>query len=281
VLASAPVFAREATSDPSGPGAARDAARSLPRQFTVEVGPGGSLVADGTRLGAVSEVERWAQRAAQASRFSGAVVFGDPAKDAALITQVTVALRRAGFAEVRSAGRAAPPAISMLPPGSIAPVHVAPPSVTAAPPPAAAPSVSPPRSPVVTTQPPVAVAKPVAKGPPAQPVVLSTVGLHVGGPLNDEPHRSRLVKTIEKQFAAFKRCHARATKHEQGASYGVDLLVPKEGGKPKIKEQRTRLEGKGFAACMNDAFQAIRFAPPPTKRDEIVSYSVLFKPTVR
>ena len=57
--------------------------------------------------------------------------------------------------------------------------------------------------------------------------------------------------------------------------------MPKAGGKPKVKEQRTRLEGKGFTACMNGAFEAIRFAPPPTARDEIVSYSVLFKPTVR
>ena len=89
-VASAPLLARAATSDPSRPGAAGDATRTLPRQFTVEVGPGGTLVADGTRLGSVGELERWAQRAVQASRFSGAVIFGDPVRDGTVITQVTV-----------------------------------------------------------------------------------------------------------------------------------------------------------------------------------------------
>jgi hypothetical protein len=120
---------------------------------------------------------------------------------------------------------------------------------------------------------------------PSQPrrprVTLATVGLHVGGKLNQEPHRGRLVRVFEQQFAAFRKCHDRAEPHEQGASFGVDLLIPKEGGRGSIRETRSRLENKAFRTCMRAAFESIRFAPPPTERPEIVSYSVLFKPAAR
>ena len=112
-------------------------------------------------------------------------------------------------------------------------------------------------------------------------MTLASVGLHVGGALNREPHRSRLVRVFERQFDAFRSCHPRADRHTQGLSFGVDLLIPKAGGRAKVRQTRTRLEGKGFRACMHGAFEAIRFAPPPTERDEIVSYSVLFKPNAR
>src|SRR5690349_17767930 len=79
---------------------------ALPRQFSVEVGQGGVLVADGSRLTAASELERWAQRALAGARFSGAVVFGDEARDGAVISDAVERLHRAGFAEVRRVGRA-------------------------------------------------------------------------------------------------------------------------------------------------------------------------------
>jgi hypothetical protein len=112
-------------------------------------------------------------------------------------------------------------------------------------------------------------------------VSLATVGLHVDGLLNREPHRSRLVRAFEREFAAFRRCHERAERHDEGASFGVDLLIPKGGGRGKVRQTRTRLSSKGFRSCMQGAFESIRFAPPPSERPEIVSYSVLFKPNAR
>jgi hypothetical protein len=109
-------------------------------------------------------------------------------------------------------------------------------------------------------------------------VELATVGLHVAGPLSAEPERRRLVRTLERNFAAFRRCHELAKPHEQNLSYGVDLLIPKQGGKAQLRQTRTRLSGEGFQACMQRAFRAIRFDAPSTARPEIVSYSVLFKP---
>jgi len=248
--------------------AAENGPAALPRQFSVEVGTGGVLFADGSRLGAPSELARWAQRAVASSRYAGAVVFGDPDRDGRALAEVSEVLRQAGFAEVRSAGRPAPAELSATRAG-VAPLVSA--NV-----PAAAPAVVAPRT---------APAGPSRSAPASQPrkprVTLATVGLHVGGKLNQEPHRSRLVRVFEQQFTAFRRCHDRAEQHEQGASFGVDVLIPKEGGRGKIRETRSRLENKSFRSCMQGAFESIRFAPPPTERPEIVSYSVLFKPAGR
>ncbi|HTV20632.1 MAG TPA: hypothetical protein VMG12_18240 [Polyangiaceae bacterium] len=233
---------------------------ALPRQFSVEVGPGGVLVADGTRLGAATELERWAQRASTAARFNGAVVFGDEARDGAVISEVVERLHRAGFAEVRRVGRAAPVEWSAL-------AKAAPPVIAGRP----APAASAPR----------ASAASAAAVPRAPTVTLASVGLHVDGVLNREPHRTRLVRVFEREFNAFRRCHERAERHAEGASFGVDLLIPKDGGRGKVRQTRTRLGSKDFRSCMLGVFEAIRFAPPPSERPEIVSYSVLFKPNAR
>lgn len=250
--------------------AADGAPASLPRQFSVEVGPGGVLFADGTRLGARSELARWAQRAVASSRYAGAVVFGDPGRDGRAIADTLEALRGAGFAEVRSAGRSAPPELSAVRSGAA--------PLVAASSPATARAVTASRAGDGA----VGSARVSAPRPPRRPrVTLATVGLHVGGTLNQEPHRSRLVRVFEQQFSTFRRCHERAEPHDQGASFGVDLLIPKGGGRGSIRETRTRLESKAFRSCMRGAFEAIRFAPPATERPEIVSYSVLFKPAAR
>jgi len=277
-----PVVAASVTSAAAGASEARSG--SLPRQFSIEVGPGGALVADGTRLGAASELDRWAQRALAASRFSGAVVFGDEGRDGAIIGDVVERLRRVGFAEVRRVGRVAPAEISALArPG--APPVVAERGAPASAPSAAAPTIAP--STIVSSSrgsssggAPPASAQPVAPQRAAA-VTLATVGLHVDGLLNREPHRTRLVRVFEREFKAFRRCHERAERHDEGASFGVDLLIPKAGGRGKVRQSRTRLASKAFRTCMQAAFEAIRFPPPPSERPEIVSYSVLFKPNAR
>jgi hypothetical protein len=251
---------------------ARAGEPSLPRQFSVEVGPGGTLFADGTRLGAPSELARWAQRAAAGARFAGAVVFGDPERDAAAVAQAVELLQKAGFSEVRGVGRPAPAALSAARASGAAPVVGA---IRAPLGPAtavAAPSPKPAAAAAVTT---ATRPRSVSGGPP---VSLMSMGLHVDGLLNREPHRGRLVRVFEREFPAFKRCHGRAAPHTEGASYGVDLLIPSGGGRAKVRDTRTRLEGAGFGSCMRAAFEAIRFPAPPSERPEIVSYSVLFKP---
>ncbi len=269
--ATAPRAAKEADRGASLPLAGP---RALPRQFTVEVASGGALFADGAAIGNASELERWAKRASASSRFAGAAVFGELPRDAEAVQRALEILRRAGFIAVRNAGRAvpselsagrrpgSPPTVSLAPAGSgpaASPANVSPANVS----PANVPSLK-------------SEAK-LGSAPVSADVSVATVGLHVDGALNREPYRGRLVQVFERRFGAFKRCHGRASPHSQNASFGVDLLVPKAGGRAKVRQTRTRLGGDGFRACMHGVFETIQFAPPPSERPEIVSYSLLFK----
>jgi hypothetical protein len=230
----------------------------LPRQFTVELTRDGAIFADGARVRTIEDIEDRARRAIAAPTFfAGAAVFSE-LPDEARLAGVSAALKRAGFATVRSVGRAAPPELS-----------------AAAPAPGSAPSVA-----KVPAVPPPAAAPPALAREPRKVEVL-TVGLHVARPLGLEPHRSRLLNAFEKQFGAFERCHALASAHAQNASFGVDLLVPARGGRGAVRQTRTRLTGEAFHSCMARTFEGVVFPPPPTARPEMVSYSLLFKPLAR
>lgn len=263
MLVAAPALGEAPTpaSSQSGGGAGASerrvsASARLPRQFTVELTRDGAVFADGARVRTVEEVESAARRAiATPTFFAGAAVFSD-FPDEPRAREVSAALKRAGFATVRSVRRAAPPELS-----AAAPVL--------------APAIPGAKAPAVPVPPP-----PEAAGEPRRVEVL-TVGLHVAGPLGLEPHRSRLLRAFEQNFGAFARCHALASPHAQNASFGVDLLVPTRGGRGAVRQTRTRLSGGEFQSCMRRAFESVSFEPPPTARPEMVSYSLLFKPLAR
>jgi hypothetical protein len=254
---------------------------ALPRQFTIELGPNGLVFADGSRLSGEQELDFHIRRAASSRAFAGAVIFADLTRDAQRVQDVFVLLQRAGLVPVRSIGRIAAAelgGVGALPPQqrSPAPVPAAAPAAVIARPdkPLAA---SPPASRAVPARPaPAHTSR--APQPRAEPVELTTVGLHAAGTFDTEPNRRRLVRLLEKNFSAFRRCHALATPHSSNASFGVDLLIPKGGGNATLQQTRTRLAGNGFQSCMQRAFQGIVFEPPSTQRPEIISYSLLFKP---
>jgi hypothetical protein len=244
----------------------------LPSYFTVEVGAHGALFADGSALGNAADLEPLARTAASSGSFAGAVLFTDAGAGAAGDEAAGV-LRRAGFATLVEARRRAPLELSPLGRAEreraererarqarqrlIAAGIIE----------GDAPAPSPSRS------------APLAPARPRVPAVeLQTVGLYLSGPANTEATRRQLVKLFERSFPAFRRCHGDAGEHSENLSFGVDLLVPKEGGSAKVRQTRTRLTGNAFKTCMERAFQGIRFEPLPSERPEIVSYSVLFRP---
>jgi len=238
----------------------------LPSYFTVELSAEGLLVADGVRLGARTELERAAREAVSRGEFAGAVLFGDAARPASELAELAAVLERAGFASVRQVGRSAPFELSAR--GQAERAEKARQRLVAAG--------------VIEGDPAPAVAKPSTALSPNAPapaaVELQSMGLHLSAEANREPHRRQLLKLFERQFGAFRRCHADVPEHAENASFGVDLLIPAAGGRAKVRETRTRLAGDGFKTCMLRVFQSIRFEPPPTARPEIVSYSVVFKP---
>lgn len=230
----------------------------LPSYFTVELGMSGALFADGRELANAGELDRAARDAAARGTFAGAVLFGDP-RSGSTLEAVADVLRRAGFATLVEARRSAPPELSALARAERERARRAKERLVAAG--------------VIEGDAPASSAR--ERG---SRVDLQSAGLHLAGPANKDPMRRNLLKLFERNFAAFRRCHSSAPAHTENASFGVDLLVPKEGGRAKVRESRTRLSGAAFKSCMERAFEAIRFEPPATARPEVVSYSVLFKP---
>lgn len=252
----APAAATEEAAARERRGSAR---RDLPRQFTVELTRDGAMFADGARARTVDEVEAQARRALAAPPFfAGATVFADISSPQSLDAVLAV-LKRAGFSTVRSVRRAAPAELSAAAP--VFPPAVASVAKMAAPP-------------AIGAAPSDTVAEPLR-------VEVLTVGLHVARPLGREPYRARLLRAFEKEFKAFARCHALASQRERNASFGVDLLVPTRGGRAKVRQSRTRLTGAEFHGCMQRAFENVVFEAPPTARPEMISYSLLFKPTTQ
>ena len=242
----------------------------------MELGAAGALFADGATLASVAELEPVAHAAAEHGGFAGAVLFAD-ARAGASVQAVAELLRRAGFSRLVEARRSAPPELSALARAERERARRARQRLIAA-------GVIEGDAPARRSSgraPGEAPGRDGAGRDKGQSVELQTVGLYLAGAANTEPTRKQLVKSFERNFAAFQRCHAEAAEHTENASFGVDLLVPKEGGRAKVRQTRTRLTGKGFQACMERAFQAIRFEPLPSGRPEIVSYSLLFRPGKR
>ena len=246
----------------------------LPSYFTVELTASGALFADGSALGGLAELEPVARGAAEQGGFAGAVLFAD-ARAGASAEAVAEALRRAGFATLVEARRSPPPELSALVRAERA--RRARQRLIAT---GVIEGDAPARPSAARGTADAAVREAAARDK-GQPVELQTVGLYLAGAANTEPSRRQLVKLFERNFGAFKRCHAQAPEHAENASFGVDLLVPKEGGSAKVRQTRTRLASKPFQTCMERAFQAIHFDPLPSGRPEIVSYSLLFRPVKR
>jgi hypothetical protein len=197
------------------------------------------------------------------------VLFGDAARSAPELAALAAILEQAGFASVRQVGRGAPLELSAPARAERARAEKERQRLVAA-------GVIEGELEAVTK--PSAVPAPSAPVGGASAVELQSMGLHLSAEANREPHRRQLLKLFERNFGAFRRCHAEAAEHQQNASFGVDLLIPAAGGRAKVREARTRLAGDGFRTCMLRVFQSIRFEAPPTARPEVVSYSVLFKP---
>jgi hypothetical protein len=135
-----------------------------------------------------------------------------------------------------------------------------------------APASSGPPSPLESAAAPVASGQP----PPALPeVVVESVGMHVGGGRNDEAEKAPFKAAIEPHFEEFRRCYVHIEQPGKGGTFGVDLFVGREGGKPEVRQPRTGMSGEKFRNCVVGVFNSIDFERPragPT----VISYSLRF-----
>ena len=101
--------------------------------------------------------------------------------------------------------------------------------------------------------------------------------MHIGGGPNDTATKQPIKESVQPHFDAFRRCWLRVEDPKKAGDFGVDVLIPREGGKAEISHPRTALKGEGFSECVVAVFEAIEFKKPKTGKT-MVSYSLRFTP---
>jgi hypothetical protein len=107
--------------------------------------------------------------------------------------------------------------------------------------------------------------------------LLTNIGLHVGGGPNDAPTKAPFEHAIQKQFDDFKRCYGKITIPGARGTFGIDLLIDKEGGPPKASGSRTAMLGDAFRDCVVHVFETVVFERPRAGTTKI-SYALKFEP---
>jgi hypothetical protein len=156
------------------------------------------------------------------------------------------------------------------PPGAARPATGAP---SAPPAPVASASAAPVAS---ASAAPVASAAPADTGALPQ-VKVANIGMHIGGGPNDNVTKEPIRRSVEPHFDAFRRCFALVADQHRSGDVGVDLRIPKDGGKAEVTKPRTALKGEGFTKCVVGVFEGIDFLKPKGGVT-VVSYSLRFTP---
>lgn len=112
--------------------------------------------------------------------------------------------------------------------------------------------------------------------PPAS-LKVANIGMHIGGGPNDGPTKEPIKRSVEPHFDALRRCFTLVEDQKKSGDFGLDLLIPKDGGRAEVSHPRTSLKGEGFQACVVKTFEGIDFKKPKTGRT-MVSYSIRYSP---
>lgn len=115
--------------------------------------------------------------------------------------------------------------------------------------------------------------------PPAEPplrVKVVTIGMHVGGGPYDEVTKEPIKRSVEPHFSELARCWKHVPQPRQ-ADVGVDLVIEAGGGRAKVSNPRTTVEGEGFVPCIVAFYEGVDFQRPKNGKT-VVSYSVRFLP---
>lgn len=106
-------------------------------------------------------------------------------------------------------------------------------------------------------------------------LVLSLIGMHIGGGPNDEATKRPFIATITGGFDAMRACYRLAEQPEKGGTFGVDLRVEARGGAPTVQSVRTTMKGTEFGNCVTQAMTGLTF-PKPERGTTVLSASVRF-----
>jgi hypothetical protein len=106
---------------------------------------------------------------------------------------------------------------------------------------------------------------------------VENIGMHIGGGPNDAVDKAPIADSVAPHFDEVRTCWAQADDGSRGGDFGVDLLIPAEGGRAQVSHPRTAIHPDAFRDCMVAVFERIDFRPPRTGRT-VVSYALRFTP---
>ncbi len=98
--------------------------------------------------------------------------------------------------------------------------------------------------------------------------------MHIGGGPNDESTKDFFKKPLEERFEDYRRCYPLVDEPGKAETFGADLRVGRQGGKPEVAQPRST-GGARFRECMVGAFSSVRFPKPPGGPTTL-SYSLRF-----
>lgn len=116
---------------------------------------------------------------------------------------------------------------------------------------------------------------PDAAAAPGPAVKLTSIGMHVAGGPYDEATKVPFLRAVEPHYPELAQCWSRVTKPKQG-DVGVDLQIEAAGGRARVSNPRSTLQGEGFVPCVVAFFEKVEFEKSSGRR--VVSYSVRFTP---
>jgi hypothetical protein len=124
---------------------------------------------------------------------------------------------------------------------------------------------------------PPAVPEAAAPVPAAPAVTVENIGMHIGGGPNDAVTKAPIGGSVAPHFDDLRACWAQIDDPARGGDFGVDLLIPAEGGRATVSHPRSILGPQAFRDCVVGVFTGIDFAKPRTGRTT-VSYALRFTP---
>jgi hypothetical protein len=108
-------------------------------------------------------------------------------------------------------------------------------------------------------------------------VKVANIGIHIGGGPYDDETKAPIAKSVAPHLDEVRACWAQVADPGKGGDFGVDLLVPADGGKARVTNPRTSLGPAAFRDCVIQVFEQVDFARP-RRGLTMASYSLRFTP---
>ncbi|MCU0656939.1 MAG: hypothetical protein MUF64_17290 [Polyangiaceae bacterium] len=161
-------------------------------------------------------------------------------------------------APASAAPRPSAPAASVVP-STLPPPPPAPPASTPAPAASAAEAPTPPR----------------VEEKPLPRVKVANIGIHIGGGPNDNATKEPFKRSVQPHYDEMRRCWSMV--EGQKGDISVELRVEREGGKARVKPNKSTFKHREFNECVHRVFEGIDFLKPRTGTT-VLNFSLRFTP---